>query len=221
MVNSYLSTIDGYIVSVNDVELFGHHYPERKTLLANIVEQNNIKVQKLSTTINELPISTTPETSRLSTWSTRKCDHQENIPLPLWNNPKNEIQQKYIGLMKYAEELLSKHDKPLNDIGLKFTSAEEHAHIGFSSCHLYWLSNFPWWHPNIAEEGAQNLVRSIRSLPNSKEEKLKAEEMYRAFLEKLWNSHWNNEQQKGYDLFNAYREEYIADLRSIFDNKAP
>jgi hypothetical protein len=93
--------------------------------------------------------------------------------------------------------------------------AREHLDEGWASCHLYWLSNHPWWHPELVERGANNLIRCFRMLPVTYEEKAEAEKNHHEFLEKMWLYHWSGEVEKNYKLYDVEREKMLKELPEL------
>lgn len=195
------------IISVSDAELFGHHYKERINLLKNLMEKRQIEFVKLSTLSSRntsIPVIGYSQINP-STWQTTKEDLKSNNPFSLWSNPNNMLQNLYLELCDMAFDKLRKPPK-----GNLF--AEGCYHRGISSCHLYWLSNWPWWHPDLVENGATELIKCLRSLSLDTKERNEAEDLYHKFLIKLWNKHWSGEVETRYEEYNKYREEFIKTL---------
>lgn len=180
----------GLIVTVNDAELFGHHYSERLQVLADLLDARDIKFIKAAEAVARFGThATTVSDVKASTWGA--CQG-----FSLWN--KNVLQKKYLRLLKAAYELTS--------VGLDATAGDLFDQ-GTSSCYLYWLSNWPWWHPGLVEEGATQLIRCVRSLPVSGKEKIRVEEMYHDFLKKMWQYHWSGMVEAKYK---EYDEKLLA-----------
>ncbi len=165
---------EGLIITANDAELFGHHYSERMKVLADLLDSKEIKFIKGSEAIAKFGNQSTP-VSHINASSWQDCEG-----LGLWNT--NVLQKKYIKLLKTVYELMSGN---LNHV------AEDFFYQGSSSCYLYWLSNWPWWHPDLVEGGANQLIKCVRSLQISGTEKIKVEEMYYDFLKEMWQYHWS------------------------------
>ena len=176
VVNLVQSSSDkaGLIVTANDAELFGHHYSERLQVLADLLDAREIKFIKATEAVTRFGNQATAVSDvKASTWEI--CQG-----FSFWN--KNALQKKYLQLLKTVYELTS--------VGPD-VAAEDFFDQGNSSCYLFWLSNWPWWQPGLVEEGATQLIKCVRSLPVSKEEKIKIEEMYYDFLKEMWQYHWS------------------------------
>lgn len=164
---------EGLIVTANDAELFGHHYSERLQLFADLLDSREIKfIKGFEATLRFGNQATQVLDIKTSSW-------QDCEGLDLWN--KNALQRKYIKLLKTIYELMSGN---LSD------DADDFFYQGTSSCYLYWLSNWPWWHPDLVESGANQLIKAVRGLQISGEEKIKVNEMYYDFLKEMWQYHW-------------------------------
>lgn len=180
----------------NDAELFGHHYTERINLLAEMLK--NYQFLKVSEFINQnQPKEITLDQISPSTWMTT----DKNNPYPLWLDPENKLQNDYHNLAQLTYQLLKKSPEPN-------PAAKNHYEKGLSSCHYYWLSCKPWWHPDLVESGARELIRCIRSLYIDREEKAKAEKIYHQFLMNLWDYHWSGEVEKNWQKYNQERNKF-------------
>ena len=76
--------------------------------------------------------------------------------------------------------------------------AEDLMDQAYSSCYLYWLSNWPWWHPDLVGTGARNLIKCVRMSNIDNQMKSKAEEAYHLFLNKMWQYHWSGKVEGKY-----------------------
>lgn len=204
------------IISVNDVEVFGHHYEERLELLQGIVESRKVEFLTLTEVLdNSTPKSITAENITTSSWETTRKQLKDQIAYPLWSHPKNRHQKKYLQLAQLAYEALQTTPEPKDDVGLVYTSARKHYDKGISSCHLYWLSNAPWWHPELAEMGARKLVKAVRTLPENTNLKKQAETLYAKLTEAIWQYHWSGEPYRKYEQYDKQREEMLSRLPNL------
>ncbi len=172
---------EGLIVIANDAELFGHHYSERLEVLVDLLDRKDITFIKTSEAVAQfgdhaISISGIKD----STW-------QDGQSFDLWT--KNPLQKNYLKLLKATYELTS---------GSSDAAALDFFDQGNSSCYLYWLSNWPWWHPDLVESGAIQLIRTIRGLSIAKEDKIRLEKMYHSFLQRLWLYHWSGTVESKY-----------------------
>lgn len=214
--NQQPTTSNQPLVCATDVEVFGHHYTERINLLKDLfASTNHYKFIKATTALNQSTSLPDYQSTQFvaSSWQASAQNLRENIPFALWNNPSNKLQQKYFALANMAfSALRSSHEDPNSHI---IHSAEHFYDQGISSCHPYWLSNTPWWHPDMVELGARNLVKCIRTLPISSEEKRKAEVFYHNFMLEVWDYHWSGEVEENYKKFEKNRLESLTVLPKL------
>lgn len=181
------------IVTVNDAEAFGHHYEERLELLGQMWQQKEwefVSVKEVAEAGGEVI-----EQVKTSSWQVWLGDGQAD-PFKLWANADSPLQQQYGELLKIAAELVEKYKGQTSPAGVM--AAKEYLDRGYSSCYLYWLSAWPWWHPDLVQKGADQLIRSVRTIEASKTEKRRAEELYHDFLKEMWLYHWSGEVQVKY-----------------------
>jgi alpha-amylase/alpha-mannosidase (GH57 family) len=185
----------GLLVAVSDVELFGHHYVERIKLLADLLDSKDIKFITASQAVSQFGGKATAITGIIpSTW--QNCQK-----FSLWD--KNDLQQNYLKLLNTG------HNLTLNS---QVYQVDDYLDRSYSSCYLYWLSNWPWWHPQIVQSGADSLITSVRmsSIPNPK--KIDMEIAYHDFLSKMWQYHWSGKVEVKY-------KEYDQQLSSFGDSQ--
>ncbi len=205
-------TRDNILISLSDAEIFGHHYQERIHFLRDLFSNSEIKFIKATTALK----STSPQPLALSrftpsSWQTSGADLKVGIPLPIWKHPGNRLQQDYYRLADMAYRAL---ESTPSDSPYRHT-AENNFDRGLSSCHTYWLSNFPWWHPDMVEQGARYLVKSVRDLPIAPETKKTIEEFYHQFILDVWEYHWSSQVAAAYKKFDVHREAFLKTLPKI------
>lgn len=176
-----ISQEDDLIVTANDAELFGHHYAERLQVLANLLDSKKIKFIKAVEAIAKYgDKAKTILGIQDSTW--QDCQNFD-----LWN--KNILQNEYQELLKTVYELTKGNLEGI---------AEDLLDQAYSSCYLYWLSNWPWWHPDLVGTGAGNLIKCVRMSNIDNQKKSKAEVAYHLFLNKMWQYHWSGKVEAKY-----------------------
>jgi alpha-amylase/alpha-mannosidase (GH57 family) len=155
---------DGPNTSINDAELFGHHYTERLQVLADLIDTPDVKMLTASQYLDKF-VDTAPVVTKIneSTWQNCRA-------YALWN--KNKLQKEYLELLK---------QNPTAD----------KAH---SSCYLYWLSNWPWWHPGLVQKGVENMIPSV---------------VTQKFLENMWQYHLSGQVETNYQKFNSSGQKYL------------
>ncbi len=148
---------DGLNVAVSDAELFGHHYTERLEVLASLLDRSDIKFLTASQAIAQF-CTWAPEVTNIKPSTWQNCQ-----AFALWD--KNDLQKEYLKLLELNPDV----------------------DVAFSSCYLYWLSNWPWWHPGLVERG-------VNSMPKGSQTK--------AFLDKMWAYHTSGKVEANYSAFN-------------------
>lgn len=191
------------IICGSDAEVFGHHYSERINFLRDLF-QENFDFVKLSEISIKMPSSV-----QAGSWQTTSKDTN---PYPFWDS--TPLQKKYYQLAEMGYQALSetKTDSLPTHV---FHSAEVHYDQGISSCHPYWLSNMPWWHPDMVEKGAQQLIKCIRTLPIENDRKQQAEKFYHDFLMSMWHHQWSGKVEKKYQDFDQTRSKFLKSLPSL------
>lgn len=171
----------GLIVTANDAELFGHHYAERLQVLSDLLDDKEIKFITGSDAVDKFGSrSKTVIDINSSTW-------QDCQSFDLWN--KNVLQNEYLELLKTVYGLT---------LGSLEGAAEDLFDQANSSCYLYWLSNWPWWHPDLVGTGARNLIKCVRMANIDNQKKTEAEAAYHLFLNKMWQYHWSGNVETKY-----------------------
>ncbi len=197
-------------VIVSDVEVFGHHYSERIQTLVKLFEVQDLEF----VTLNQLMDLPAEEGGFVdSSWQHVREDKYQSGPFWLWNNGQNPLQTQYWELAKLAEQIFDETKSETDN--LVADSAAEHLDKGLSSCYAYWISNWPWWHPDLVERGVQQLAKCVRTVRAGKEKKLQMEQQYHGFLADLWKLHWSGQVEENYRQFEIEREKLMQNLPSI------
>lgn len=202
------------LIHANDIEIFGHHYEERIHVLNELVSHREITMQKVTNALKDIK-PTLIDHIKASTWQTFPEEHTANTPFSMWIDPNNNLQGMYYDLMEQTHTALAMTPPPEKDINLVYTSAQKHFDIGTASCHSYWLSNKPWWHPEIAEAGATHLIKCVRSLPVPNKFKQKAEGLYTEFLKQMWQRNWSDVIKENYKRYNEFRKRQLQRLPDV------
>lgn len=202
-----------WVFSLSDAEIFGHHYAERLHLLEDLANQPEVKIQKVTTALKELtPRPLSQEQITASSWQTAPRDLAQNKPFPLWSDPTNELQQNYHHLETVAYEALTLCPA---ESGAACNIARHHYDRGISSCHTFWLSHNPWWHPDLAEAGATELIKAIRTLPIANHTKNEAEALYHSLLLQIWQLHWSERVGQYFQDYDQQRADLINGLPKL------
>ncbi len=203
-------TDSGGLVTLNDVEAFGHHYQERTKALEQIFDSPDFEFVTLKDLTDVAAVNLRFSDS---SWQYLPEDKRLQGAFWLWKNPQNHLQMKYWDLVEMAEKIYEETKQATE--GYVRDTAAEHLDRGLSSCYLYWLSNWPWWHPDLVERGAQQLIKCCRTAGATKSEKLMAEEKYHSFLGELWKFHWSGQVEENYRQFDLEREKLLANLPDL------
>lgn len=182
-----------FLITATDAELYGlrHEdvYENFNKLADKKIETENIsgylKLLAVKKNINLID----------SSWETTHEDLANNKPYPLWQDSKNILHRNLWALANLAKELYLKHPDDKNSYWSWW-----HLTRGMASCTFWWASKKDLsnvfgsiaWNPDQVELGANELIRSIRSLENSTDTKtkLRAEDIYYSAIKKIWDSHW-------------------------------
>lgn len=181
-----------------DVEVFGHHYEERIEFLSQFLDSREIEFITAHEAVQKFgPHAPTLSSIKLSSW-------QHPTGLGLWNG--NALQKQYIEFARYVAESISVSvDESVLQNGDK----------GWSSCYLFWLSNKPWWYPDMVEQGAHCLIQSVRSTYIDQQKKQKAESLYYTLMNNVWNYHWSDKVEKGFRKHDVVRAKIQENLPQL------
>jgi len=167
------------LVTANDAELFGHHYVERIQIINDLLDFKDIKFITVSQAVSQFGSkSIAADDIKPSTW--QNCQN-----FSLWD--KNDLQKEYLKLLELSHRL---SDNDLLD-------------QSYSSCYLYWLSNWPWWHPGLVEKGVENLIKSAG---NEKTVVSAAQ----SFLDNMWKYHNSGLVEKKYQEYNQTDDKFLG-----------
>lgn len=181
------------IITANDAELFGHHYIERLQVLTDLLDRQDFKFITASKAVSQFGHDAVDiNIVKPSTW--QNCQE-----FSLWN--KNELQAAYLNLVKTGHDLLGAN------IDEKTADSLDRS---YSSCYLYWLSNWPWWHPDIVQDGANSLITSVRMAKISPDNKIRMEADYHSFLSRMWQYQWSGQVEKNYQKYNQAADKFLG-----------
>ena len=198
------------VVSVNDAEIFGHHYEERWEVLDGMWGGGEFEfVTGTQASDDAKPVGV--DRIATSSWQTMLAPGED--PLGIWRGEKNEFQRRYLELGMLAHGVYQEFEDGVEVHAAE--SARNHLDRGWSSCHLYWLSNKPWWHPDMASKGAEQLIKCVRTMPASIPVKQRAEEIYYDLLKNVWKHHWSGRVEKGYMEYEEKRKGFLQALPKL------
>ncbi len=182
------------IITATDAELYGLRYIDHSGLFEKIIKEPNLEMLTVGEFIGNK--KTKPVFLRASSWESTSAEIKNNNPYALWRNKKNKLQMKLWELADFAYQAMAKFK---NDENRHWT--RWHLVRGLASCTFWWASGRDFrhvfgpisWGPDEIERGADELIRSIRSIENKKSKKIKieAEKLHAEIKRLIWEGHWN------------------------------
>lgn len=188
---------DKIVVSATDGELYGLRHNDPSKRFENILTNKTIETKLISDYIKRK--KTIKVKIRNSSWESTEKHLRNSKPYHLWCDKSNKLHLKLWEFASLADELVLKYRKDDN-----YKWARWHFVRGLASCTFWWASggdlthNFgPMaWNPDEIERGANEFIRTIRSLERSsrKSEKIKAELLFINIKKIIWTKHWSYHQ---------------------------
>jgi len=181
------------VVTATDAELYGLRHQDFSYTFEKLLNRQEIKTLTASEYLAKLKQSE-KIALRASSWESTEPELKNNLPYFLWHNKKNKIQTLLWELTGAAIANIKKYPKDQN-----YFWARRHLDRGLASCTYWWASAYDFrlygpisWNPDEIEKGANELIRSIRSLANPKTRpiKIKAEKLYIKIKQLIWHKHW-------------------------------
>jgi len=180
------------IITATDGEIYGHRHEDWQGHIEKLIAHNNVETKTVSKYLASLKKKDSISL-RAGTWESSEQELKNKTPFILWDGPKNKIHRDLWSLVKLASQLIKKYPQ---DPSYKW--ARLHLDQGLTSCTFWWasarkLSVFSplTWHPDMIDNGVEELVRSVRSLEKaSTNEKMQAEKLYLAVKKNTWAIHW-------------------------------
>jgi alpha-amylase/alpha-mannosidase (GH57 family) len=180
------------IITATDGEIYGHRHEDWQGHIEKVISNKNLETKTVSQYMLGLNKKKTI-TLRSGTWESTPQELKSNKPFVMWADPHNKIQQDLWVLVALATSLLKKYKKDPS-----FQWARMHLDQGLISCTFWWASarkpsDFSplTWHPDMIDNGVEELVRSVRSLQRATtKEKIQAEKLYLEVKKNTWMIHW-------------------------------
>lgn len=199
---------------VFDVEILGHHFPEKLDLINEIFTRFGSKVNNIINHYKEYDNSNL-DTVLLSSWESvlknnTLIDYRWKSKL----NPMHKYQWKLLDLVYKGLEGSKKKKYDVNDLyhGINFWSY---------SCQFWWASAYPFWHPGNVLEGAYGLMSLYYRIPDKKFFKTyrkRADLYYSKISQNLlfWEcNHHKDKLIREYDDFLNQMKEYYENIIHI------
>lgn len=188
----------GLALTATDAELYGLRHNDT-TAFEKLLKRPEIKTLTISEFLSGLKEKV--ELKPLaSSWESTPNELKRGTPFILWQNDKNQIQKLLWQLTDLAIATVNKYQADAN-----YGWARTHLNRGLASCTFWWASARDFklfssisWNPNEIERGANELIKSIRSLtdPKTKAAKIASEKLYIKIKQLTWHKHWHHYWQK-------------------------
>lgn len=146
-----------YLLTAMDGETFGHHRPGLEQLLWEISKEPKLPTITISELLFQFPEKLTVK-PQSSSWAFLSPKLTRSNPFIRWKDPKNEIHQRQWQLVKLAIEVVKKEEK---------SKSRQLLDQSLYSDQFWWASAKPWWSLEIVEEGAHNILETIKSCPKA------------------------------------------------------
>jgi hypothetical protein len=192
----------GVFMTATDAELYGLRHEDPTAELEKIAKIKGLKTMTISGRGKSVrrkklaKIKIWP-----SSWESSPSEVRNKQPFNLWRDRDNKIHSDLWLLAELALNLGSKFKKDKN-----FPWYRWHLVRGLASCTFWWASARDFskiygpyaWSPDDIERGLEDMVRSVRSLNDSKTKKakLEAEKYYLRIKKRIWKEHWKKHWQK-------------------------
>jgi predicted glycosyl hydrolase (DUF1957 family) len=198
-VDSILSEKRDYLILANDAEVYGHHHKDRLKVLKQIAQNKNIQTLRLHD-LFDLALPVKEVNIKKSSWETSASQIKRGNPFPLWADKNNPVHKGLWKLANLSIKVVSRHKSDNN-----YKTARDLLNKGLHSCQFWWASAWPWWHPDFVNMGADQLIKSIRSLEKvDKKTRIEAEKVYTNLIKRLWEKHWNGEAKRKINIYDRF-----------------
>lgn len=180
-------------VTATDAELYGLRHNDCAGAFEKLLKRPEIETKTVSEFLAGLRRQTVVFPIA-SSWESTEDELKKGAAFALWRDKNNKIQESLWRLANFA---INAADKYKNDSN--YSWARHHLDRGLSSCAFWWASARDFklfgavaWNPDEIEKGADELIKSVRSLenPQSKRDKIKAEKLYIKIKTLIWREHW-------------------------------
>lgn len=182
------------VISATDAELYGLRHLDQPASFEKLLGAPRLEALTISDYLSRLdnPKKIEPVAS---SWQSSETELKNGQPFALWYNETNSLQKKLWRLAGLAQTLGQKYRRDKNAWWARW-----HLVRGLASCAFWWASDKDFravfgpvsWNPDEVENGANELIRSIRSLEASTNLKTKtdAEKLAAEIKKEIWLKHW-------------------------------
>jgi alpha-amylase/alpha-mannosidase (GH57 family) len=172
-----------YVVTAMDAETFGHHRPGLEKMLLEVFDTPEFELIKISD-VEKYYKEKKEITPAKATWASSKEDIEKGIQFLSWNDPENIIHKWQ---WKFTE-LVLREVYTMNKAHPRHELVRGKMDKALASDHFWWASAKPWWSLEMIEDGAFNLLDTLRHVPDTKKEAL---EEGRDYYEKIISTAFN------------------------------
>lgn len=191
IVREYGQIRSAALVTCHDGELYGHWHKEDHGFYQKAFTDPRMTTLTASEYLKTLT-EKREVAVRDASWESTPDELGQNIPLGLWNEPKNEIHQL---LERFKHNVLACVEEHQSDPG--YEKARHHADRGVASCAWWWASERklgPFsphtWNPTEVEKGATELFTAIDALQSiAPEKKAGLVADFTSLKAKIWDKH--------------------------------
>ncbi|MDO8668268.1 MAG: hypothetical protein Q7K35_04205 [bacterium] len=185
----------GLALTATDAELYGLRHIDFTATFEKLLKRPEIRTLTVSEFLSSLKEKIEIE-PLASSWESTAAELKRGTPFILWHNDKNKIQKLLWQLANLAITTISQNKTDEN-----YYWSRNHLNRGLASCTFWWASARDFklfssisWNPDEIERGANELIKSIRSLaePGTKEAKIAGEKIYLKIKQLVWHKHWNH-----------------------------
>jgi predicted glycosyl hydrolase (DUF1957 family) len=184
----------GLALTATDAELYGLRHLDLASSFEKVLKYPDIETLTISDFLSNLKeeVELTPVSS---SWESTVKELERNEPFIVWQNDKNKIQKLLWQLADLAIATVNQYQNDAN-----YYWARHHLNRGLSSCAFWWASARDFklfgsiaWNPDEIERGANELIKSIRSLAdiNTRSDKIAGEKLFLKIKQLIWHKHWN------------------------------
>lgn len=184
----------GLAATATDAELYGLRHNDNDRVLEKLLGQPTL----ITLTVSEFLAGLKEKVEirpLASSWESSTGELKRGAPFTLWLNDKNKIQKLLWQLANLAIATVNRHQNDAN-----YSWARLHLNKGLSSCTFWWASARDFklfgsisWNPDEIERGANELIKSLRSLAqlSTRTDKIAGERLYLKIKRLIWHKHWH------------------------------
>ena len=180
------------IITAHDGELYGHWHVNDYGYYEKAFTDPTIHLLTVSEYISSLTKSEVIE-PREANWESLPDELNQAMPFALWDKRDNKIHELMWKFAYFTIDVINSSTDDKN-----YTAARTSADRGLASCAWWWATEAKLiatspicWNPAEIEKGANELLKSLRSLNNLDiSTRLEAERQFSEIRSTIWEKHW-------------------------------